>query len=167
MHKFAQEQSVSDPIYIDSLVPQPLPDLRRVSLLLRVSGLPAYGPSGSSNLIQFYDMPQPPQGTQEENTSQPPDPYVDLFPEMESSPPVNPSSDQERSPSPYPDLKLSILDRHGNEVATTFVIEHKEPELDFTLHLRGVEAGATYTARAEMTQNDKIIQTVQVPFELK
>lgn len=159
---------MSDPIHIDSLVPQPLPDLRRVSLLLRVSGLPAYGPGGSSNLIQFYDMPQPPKETQEENTSQPsPDPNVDLFPEMESSRPVNPVSDQERSPSPYPDLTLSILDRHGNEVATTFIIEHKEPELNFTLHLRGVEAGATYTARAEMTQNDEVIQTVQVPFELR
>jgi hypothetical protein len=113
-------------------------------------------------------MPQPPKGTQEENTSpSPPGPNVDLFPEMESSHPVNPASNHERSPSPYPDLTLSILDRHGDEVATTFIVEHKEPELNFTLHLRAVEAGATYTARAEMTQNDKVIQTVQVPFELR
>jgi hypothetical protein len=117
-------------------------------------------------------MPQPPRGTRGENTSPSlPGPNVDLFPEVEPSNELpsgeDPDSGNERPPSPYPDLKLSILDRHGNEVTTTFIVEHKEPELDFTLHLRTSKAGATYIAWAEMTQNDEVIQTIQVPFELR
>ena len=59
-----------------------------------------------------------------------------------------------------------VIDQHGNEVASTFIVEHKEPELEFTLHLRVSEPGATYVARAEMASSDKVVQTVQVPFEL-
>jgi hypothetical protein len=78
-----------------------------------------------------------------------------------------PAPGGDRPPSPYPDVTLSILDQGGNEIATTFIVEHKEPELNFTLHLRTPEPGATYTARAELVTNNAVIQTVQVPFELK
>jgi hypothetical protein len=163
---------VSDPIRIESLIPQPLPDLRRVSLILRVSGLPAYGPGAGSNLLHFPDMPQPLEETQEAKSNQSPTtPNVDLF--LDSRVPEHataedfPIPDDDRPPNLYPDVTLSILDQGGNEIATTFIIEHKEPELDFTLHLRSPEPGATYTARAELTLSDEVIQTVRVPFELK
>ncbi len=163
---------MSDPIRIESLTPQPFPDLRRVSLNLRVSGLPTYGYSPGSNVIKFFDMPRSEERAQEEKPIQSPAmPDVDLFPE---APPSNelpvgkrPMLGDDRPSSPYPDLTLSILDQHGNEVATTFIIEHKEPELDFTLHLRAFDSGATYIARAKMTLKDEVIQVVQVPFELK
>jgi len=163
---------VPDPIRIESLIPRPLPDLRRVSLILRVSGLPAYGPGTGSTLLHFPDMPQPPEDAEEAKSNQSPTaPNVDLF--LDSPAPEQarvedfPMPDKNRPPSPYPDVTLSILDQGENEIATTFIVEHKEPELDFTLHLRTSEAGATYTARAELTLSDEVIQTVQVPFELK
>jgi hypothetical protein len=163
---------VPDPIRIESLTPQPFPDLRRVSLNLRVSGLPTYGYRPGSNPINFLDMPQPEERAQEEKPiPSPAMPNVDLFPE---APPANelpvgkrPLLGDNRPASPYPDLTLSILDQHGNEVATAFIIEHKEPDLDFTLHLRAFDPGDTYMARAEMTLKDEVIQVVQVPFELK
>jgi hypothetical protein len=163
---------VPEPIHIESLTPQPFPDLRRVSLNLRVSGLPTYGYGPGSNLINFFDMPQSEERAQEEKpVESPATANVDLFPEAPSSNelPVGkgPMLGDDRPASPYPDLTLSILDQHGNEVATTFIIEHKEPELDFTLHLRTFDPGATYVARAEMTLKDEVIQVVQVPFELK
>jgi hypothetical protein len=163
---------VSEPIHIESLTPQPSPDLRRVSLNVRVSGLPAYGYGHGSNPINFCDMPQPEERAQEEKPIESPaTPNVNLFPEAPSSnelPVANGAMlGDDRRASPYPDLTLSILDQHGNEVATTFIIEHKEPELDFTLHLRAFDPGATYVARAEMTLKDEVIQVVQVPFELK
>jgi len=106
----------------------------------------------------------------EESAPPPPAPNVDLFTETDSTgqPPVapQPSPGEDRPPSPYPDVTLCILDRHGNEVASTFIVEHKEPELEFTLHLRVSEPGAAYVARAEMTRSDEVVQTVQVPFEL-
>jgi len=164
----SREKSVPDPIRIESLAPQPLPDLRRVSLTLHVSGLPAYGSGVSSNLLHFPDMPRP---SDARPTPSPTTPNVDLFLDSPASEPTTaedlPTSESYRPPSPYPDVTLSILDQRGNEIATTFIIEHKEPELDFTLHLRTPEPGATYTARAELTVNDEVIQTVQVPFELR
>lgn len=157
-----------DPIRIESLIPQPFSDLRRVSLTLHVSGLPAYGPGAGSNLLHFPDMPKP---LEAQSTPSPTTPNVDMF--LDSTEPEQiaaenfPAPGDDRPPSPYPDVTLSILDQGGNEIATTFIVEHKEPELNFTLHLRTPEPGATYTARAELVTNNAVIQTVQVPFELK
>ena len=64
-----------------------------------------------------------------------------------------PTSGDDRPPSPYPDVTLSILDQSGNEIATAYIVEHKEPKLDFTLHLREAEPGATYAAWAVMTHH--------------
>ena len=135
---------MSTQIRIESLIPQPLPDLRRVALLLRVSGLPASGYGSGSNPLQFLDMP--PAAAQA--VAQPPGPGAD------------------RPPSPYPDVTLSILDQAEGELVTTYIVEHKEPELEFTLHLPVSEPGATYLARAAMTLRDQVVQVVQVSFEL-
>jgi len=98
------------------------------------------------------------------------DPNVDLFLDVEphEQTPVGDQSLERtnRPSSPYPDVTVSILDQCGNEIATTYIVEHKEPELDFTLHLITFEPGASYVARAEMKIHDEVIQTVQVPFEL-
>jgi hypothetical protein len=164
-------KTVPDPIRIEALIPQPLSDLRRVSLTLRVSGLPAYGPSIGSGQIQFHDMP----GTDEEAhlaqaNQSPPSSNVDLL--LDGSTPdrvptgVSPELGNDRPRSPYPDVTLTILDQGGNEMASTYIVEHKEPELDFTMHVRSPEPGASYTAYAELTMNDEVIQTVQVPFQL-
>ena len=67
-------------IRIESLIPQPLPDLKRVSLLLRVSGLPAYGLGAVSNPFHFSDMPEPGKEPREREPDPPsPAPNVDLL----------------------------------------------------------------------------------------
>lgn len=157
-----------DPIRIESLIPQPFSDLRRVLLTLHVSGLAPNGPGAGSNFLHFADMPK---SSEAQSTPPSTTPNADVF--LDSTEPERAETDDfptptdDRPPSPYPDVTLSILDHRGNEIATTFIIEHKEPELDFTLHLRSPEPGATYTAQAELVMNDAVIQTVQVPFELK
>ena len=160
-----------EPIRIESLIPRPLPDLRRVSLTLRVSGLPAYGPLMGSNLLQFPEMPEiGEEAHQAEANQSPPPSNVDLFLGRSESDQAlagdSPEPGDDRPPSPYPDVTLSILDQVGKEMASTYIVEHKEHELDFTLHMRSTEPGATYTARAELTMNDEVIQKVQVPFQL-
>jgi hypothetical protein len=162
---------MSAAIRIQSLIPQPLPDLKRVSLLLRVSGLPTYGPGAASNPFRFSDMPEPGKELGEIRPDpSPPAPNVDLFletpPSNQSSTGDLPATADDRPASPYPDISLSILGPAGNQIASTYIVEHKEPELDFTLHLHTPEPGAIYTACAVMTMNDEIIQSVQVPFEL-
>jgi hypothetical protein len=136
---------VAEQIRIESLIPKPLPDLRRVSFTLRVSGLPAYGPEAGSHTIQFFDMPNREQGDEAEPAT-----FGD-----------------ERSPSPFPDVELNILDRQGNEVASTYIVEHKEANLDFTLHLRDAQPDTTYIARARMTLNGETIQVIETPFDLR
>jgi hypothetical protein len=152
---------VPDEILIESLTPQPVWDGRRVTLILRVSGLPAYGPG--SHFLNFMDMPNDEAETAEPGAA---DPGAEIAPSPSSaaSEESQPAS-QERPPSPYPDVTLGILDLDGNSIATTYIVEHKEPELEFTLHVPAMEPGATYVARAEMTMNDEIIQVAEVPFE--
>jgi hypothetical protein len=133
---------LSDQIRIEALIPRPMPDGRRVLVTLRTSGLP---PSG-------FGMAAPAA------------PNVELFLEDPASP-TPAKGDQ--PPSPYPDVDLSIFDRHGNEVAATFIVEHKEPDLEFTLHLRSPEPGGTYTIRAALTDNGQVTQVIEASFELR
>jgi hypothetical protein len=49
-------------------------------------------------------------------------------------------------------------------MVATYIVEHKEPELDFTLHVKGMEPGVSYLARAEMTKDDQVLQAVEVVF---
>jgi hypothetical protein len=152
---------VPDEMHIESFIPQPMWDGRRVALTLHVSGLPAYGPG--SHFLNFIDMPN-----DEAETEQPG--AADRRAEVVPSPPSAASEEskpasQERPPSPYPDVTLGILDPDGNLIATTYIVEHKEPDLEFTLHVPAIEPGTTYVARAEMTMNDEIIQVAEVPFE--
>ncbi len=152
---------MADQPRIESLTPQPFSDGRRVGLTLRVSGLAAYGPGAGP---QFLDFGNPPEAGTEQQA-----PNVELFPEglqsdRESSE-IGPSPPRpERRPSPFPDITLSILDPYRNEMAATYIVEYKEPELDFTLHVKGMEPGISYLARAEMTKDDQILQAVEVAF---
>lgn len=159
-------------MHIQSLVPTAWPDLQRVSVLVRVSGLPAYGSSAGPNLFLFPDLPGAGQAgwAGSPTLGQPPSDVEGL--PAEASPETRAANDpaqlrDSRTPSPYPDLVLSVLDQHGREMATTYIVEHKEPELEFTLHLPAAEPGATYVAQAKMSWNDEVIQTVQVPFEVR
>ena len=135
---------MADQIRIEALIPRPMPDGRRVLVTLRTSGLPPYSLGAIA--------PAP--------TSAAPD--VELFLED----PTRPTPAQgDRPPSPYPDVDLSIYDRYGNEVAATFIVEHKEPDLDFTLHLRSVQPGGAYAIRATLTDGGQVTQIVEAPFE--
>jgi hypothetical protein len=155
-----KEQILADEPRIESLTPQPFSDGRRVGLTLQVSGLAAYGPGTGP---QFLDFGNPP-----EAGTEPQSPNVELFPEglqPDREPSETwPSPGSERRSSPFPDIRLSILDPYGNEMVATYIVEHKEPELDFTLHVKGMEPGASYVARAEMTKDDQVLQAVEVAF---
>ena len=137
---------MSDPIRIEALIPRPMPDGRRVLVTLRTSGLPPYG------LGMVAPAPTPAT------------PNVELFLD-DATRPTPAKGDQ--SPGPYPDVDLSIYDRQGNEVAATLIVEHKEPDLDFTLHLRSAEPGGAYTLRATLTDGGQVTQIVEAPFEFR
>ncbi len=117
-------------------------DGRRVLVTLRTAGLPPYG----------FGMVTP------------------ATPGIEpaSEDPARPTSAKgEQPPSPYPNVELSVYDRNGQEVAAAFIVEHKEPDLDFTLHLRSVEGGGPYTVRATLTDGSQTTQVIEAPFEFR
>jgi hypothetical protein len=137
---------LSDQIRIEALIPNPMPDGRRVLVTLRTAGLPPYGLGMAAPALT------------------PAAPSV----EPASQGPTRPTlAKNAQLPSPYPDVDLSVYDQHGNEVAATFIIEHKEPDLDFTLHLRSVEPGGAYTVRATLTDGGQVTQVIEAPFEFR
>jgi hypothetical protein len=70
------------------------------------------------------------------------------------------------APSPYPNVELSILNSQRHEVASVFIVEHKEKYTSLTLHLRSPDLNEQYIARAEMTYQDKTLDVVELPFTL-
>jgi hypothetical protein len=124
---------------ITSLEPVVLPDKRRVRFDLVVDNLPTL----FSNVA--FTMPGLP-----------------------ANPPTNPARPAaNNTPSPYPNIELSILDSQRRQVATTFIVEHKEKHTSLTLHLRRPDLDEQYIARAEMTYQDKMIDVIEVPFTLE
>jgi hypothetical protein len=121
---------------IASLQPLVLPDNRRVTMELVVENLP----DTFANVM--------------------------FMPEMSGKPldrPVKPAAD---APSPYPNLELSILNSRREQIATLFIVEHKERFTSLTMHLREPDIQEQYIARAEMTYQDEIIDVVEIPFVL-
>ena len=88
------------------------------------------------------------------------------MPEMLSEPPTRPPKPNPQEASPYPDIELSILNSQRQQVATLFIVEHKEPYTALTLHIPRPDPTEQYTARAEMTYDNKILDVVEVPFQL-
>jgi hypothetical protein len=122
---------------IASLQPVVLPDNRRVTLEMVVENLPALFAN-----VAF------------------------TMPDMLDAPPAKPSKPPADAPSPYPNVELSILNSRRQQVANLFIVEHKERFTSLTMHLREPDMHEQYTARAEMTYQDQIIDVVEVPFTL-
>jgi len=88
----------------------------------------------------------------------------DLAGNRPPQPPPKPDPD---APSPYPNIQLSVLNSRHQQVATLFIIEHKEAFTSLTLHLRTAPTvDEQYIAKAEMTYQDETIDVVEVSFKL-
>lgn len=122
---------------ITSLKPIVLPDNRRVILEMIVEGL---AHPASNNML--------------------------LMPELPGEPAAGPPKPDPNAPTPYPNVELSILNSRRQQVASLFIVEHKESHTDLTLHLPQPEPKEEYTARAEMSYNEETIDVLEIPFSL-
>jgi hypothetical protein len=87
-----------------------------------------------------------------------------FMPDISDTPP-RPSAP---APGTYPHVELSILNNQRQQVASLLIVEHKEAQTALTLHLPApADPDERYTARAEMTYQDEVIDVVEVPFTLK
>jgi len=91
---------------------------------------------------------------------------VFAMPDLSPNPPTKPPKPDPDAPSPYPNIELSILNSQRHQIASLFIVENKEKHTSLTLHLRSSDIKEQYTARAEMTYLDKILDVVEVPFTL-
>lgn len=124
---------------IASLNPIVMPDNRRIMFELVVEGLP--------NLFSNVDLMMP-----------------DLSPNRPASPPPKPDAD---TPSPYPNIELTVLNAKKQQLATLFIVEHKEAHTSLTLHLRmAPDIEQDYTARAEMVYQGQTLDVIEIPFRL-
>jgi hypothetical protein len=80
--------------------------------------------------------------------------------------PARPPKPADNTPGPYPNVELSILNSLRQQIASLFIVEHKEKFTALTLHLSNPDLQENYSARAEMTYQDEIIDAVEVPFTL-
>lgn len=80
-----------------------------------------------------------------------------------ASPSAGPNADE---PSPYPNIELSVLNTQRQQIASLFIVEHKEEHVALTLHIPVSDPRAQYFARAEMIYQDETIDTIETPFTL-
>jgi hypothetical protein len=59
-----------------------------------------------------------------------------------------------------------VLNSRRQQIASLFIVEHKEEQVALTLHIPDSDPQAQYIARAEMVFQDEIIDAVEVPFTL-
>ena len=89
------------------------------------------------------------------------------MPDMLDPPAVRPPKPAADTPSPYPNIELSILNSRRQQVTRElFIVEHKEKFTSLTLHLSSPDVQEQYTARAEMTYMAEVIDSVETPFSL-
>jgi hypothetical protein len=93
-------------------------------------------------------------------------PMINAFftmPDSNNAPPASPDPNS-ITPGPYPNIELSILNSQRQQIASLLIVEHKEERSALTLHLPAVVPRGQYTARAEMTYQDEIIDAVEILF---
>ena len=86
-------------------------------------------------------------------------------PNVADTPPADP--EEMIRNSPYPNVELSILDPDECEVASLFIVEHKEEHISLTMHLRSPQPGERYIARADMIHNRQVVESLTTPFILQ
>ncbi len=68
--------------------------------------------------------------------------------------------------SKFPVVEVNLVDAEKNLVAHSMIIEHQEPDLSITLHIRSPQVGQTYTAFAELIYHQELVHVVSAPFVL-
>jgi hypothetical protein len=89
-----------------------------------------------------------------------------MMPEFMDKPPMRPAKAAANTPSPYPNIELSILNGRREQIKSLLIVEHKEQFTALTMHLPFPDLQEQYTARAEMSYQEEIVDVVEAPFAL-
>lgn len=148
-------------------------DERRVSVTLKTENLPDMPRLGAC-MANFADDTTPNVSLDLNVPSASPTPIA-MPPQNNDDAAIEPSvaetdtADSDENPfaqSKFPVVELNLLDEHNESVAQVMIIEHQEPELEVTLHLRQPALGHTYTLCAELIYQTKSVHKINQPFVL-
>lgn len=132
-------------------------DARRVSIHLKTINLPEQ--HGIGCMVNFNDANNLPKISL--SVEPPPAPTTP------APPPEAPEDMPAFEQSKFPVVEVNLVDANQQSVAHAMIIEHRDPELDITLHIREPQIGSVYTAYAEMIYQQKLVQVVEAPFVLE
>lgn len=79
-------------------------------------------------------------------------------------------ADNEENPfaqSKFPVIELNLVDEHNESVSQVMIIEHQEPELEVTMHLREPMLGHVYTIYAELIYKTESVHVINQAFILE
>lgn len=91
---------------------------------------------------------------------------LDGIPATPPAPTEPPSEVSDFEQSKFPVVEVNLVDEDRQSVAHSMIVEHRDPEVDITLHIREPHVGHTYTAYAEMIFQKKLVHVVEAPFIL-
>jgi len=129
-------------------------DARRVSIHIKTANLPAQ--RGIGCMVNFNDANNLPRIALNSNTPTAPIPAKEAPADMAAF-----------EQSQFPVVEVNLMDANRQSVAHAMIIEHRDPEVDITLHIREPQVGSIYTAYAEMIYRQKLVQVVEAPFILE
>ncbi len=145
-----------------SVTPTVLDD-RRVTVNIKTANLPEVNRLGAC--LVNLDQPPTPNVTLNLDTSSAP---------VAPTPPTGKENDaaengdavdmEQFEQSKFPVVEVNLVDADNNFVAHSMIIEHQEPDLSITLHVRSPQQGQTYTAYAEMIYHQELVHVVSAPF---
>jgi len=138
-----------------SVTPTVLDD-RRVTVTIKTANLPEVNRLGAC--VANFDQPPTPNVSLNFDTSTP------------VAAPPRPAKEDEPvdveqfEKSKFPVVEVNLVDSDDNFVAHSMIIEHQEPDLSITMHVRSPKPGETYTAYAEMIYHEELVHVVSAPF---
>lgn len=146
-------------------------DERRVTVNIKTANLPEVNRLGAC--LVNLDQPPTPNVSLNLDTSTPPTPPMP--PVVENSAdstavaaPQPADSEQidatQFEQSKFPIVEVNLVDSEENFVAHSMIIEHQEPDLSITMHIRSPKPGETYTAYAELIYHEELVHVVSAPF---
>ena len=146
-------------------------DERRISVTIKTANLPKVSHIGAC-MVNFADAATP--NVSLDLNAPLPKPVIEP-PKSNDNTDVDSNiaetdlSDDDENPfahSKFPVVELNLVDEHHESVAQVMIIEHQEPELEVTMHLREPMLGHVYTVYAEMIYQTNSVHVMNQPFVL-
>jgi len=147
-------------------------DERRIAVTIKTANLPKVSHIGAC-MVNFADAAAP-NVSLDLNTPAPQP--VATPPKSNGNTAIEAQTDEEDAiandenpfaQSKFPVVELNLVDDNNQSVAQVMIIEHQEPDLEVTMHLREPMVGHVYQVYAELIYKTESVHVMNQPFVLE